>query len=649
MSVNLKSLKPQTRSAAIVREQLPEGSDGRFAFVLSTESPVSRWFGEEILEHSKSAIRTKRLDAGIPLLFNHDPDQHLGLIDEYTIANSRLSVAGKWGTSALAQEKQRDYDAGILKDSSVGYLIHKVTREQEGEYASSDDKVTATDWEPVEGSLVTIPADIDSGVGRKLTGSKSDEFPVEEVISRRSIAPPTPAPAAQPKEGSIRMEGTEDKAALELARTQAIYGLAADKDFGKHYSIADAQRDIAANVAFDKVRDDVTRKIVSANDKEKVGTLGDNVFGELSKAEQARFSEARLIRSIINSSKPGTFQDADATLEREVSDVIAKRMGKSGYFVPTNLRGNGYVGASTTTAGVTGQPALIKTTTEGDMIPLLRNRPMVQLMGATVMGGLVGNIRIPRQTGAGTAYWLGEHGGVPMSDVTTDYVGLVPRRLSSQNGYTFELVRLTSTDVDQLLRDDQDKVRRLALDLAAIAGTGQNGQPTGILNTTGLVLITPTGATLTNGKMLSYEDILAFEEAPADANADVATSGWMFTPGVRRKLKATPMFGTGIAEAIWPRGSRSTDGIVEGPEGYKAAVTNQLPKNLPGANGNNLHAGIFGDFSNLILADWGAEELIVDPFTRAGNAEVLITKHSLNDVAVRHIEGFAASVAIAVA
>ena len=179
--------------------------------------------------------------------------------------------------------------------------------------------------------------------------------------------------------------------------------------------------------------------------------------------------------------------------------------------------------------------------------------------------------------------------------MTTDFVALTPKRLSIQNGYTVELLAESAVDVEGLLANDRAKVLALAIDLAAINGAGAPA-PTGLLNQSGLALITSTGTTLTTGKMLGWTDITNFESTVADANADVATMGWLFTPQVRGLLKATPMFSSGYAMPIWPvLESRDPSGLEQGPLGYKAGVTNQIPKNY--GTGTNLHAAVLGDLA----------------------------------------------------
>ena len=260
-------------------------------------------------------------------------------------------------------------------------------------------------------------------------------------------------------------------------------------------------------------------------------------------------------------------------------------------------------------------------------------------------------IRLPRQTGANTAYWVTEGLSVTPADLTTDFVTLTPRRISQQTSWTIELLAESSPDIEALARMDLDKVRNLALDLAAISGPGTGGQPTGIMSTSGLTLLTPSGTAFGDGgKPLTFADVVAFESSVAAADADVATSGWLFTPEVRAQLKTTAKFPAGYAVPIWDDGPHDPLGLETGPLGYRAAVTNQLAKNgtKGGVTGSILHNSIFGDFSQLIMADWGASEMVVDPYTQAGNGAVVVTARSLHDIAVRHIAAFVANPYIAI-
>lgn len=450
---------------------------------------------------------------------------------------------------------------------------------------------------------------------------------------------------------------TPSVAELELKRVQDILAVAGDKDFGKHVSQDEVRKAIEDKTTADAFKDVVIRKIVDANDATKVGTMGDRTFAQSGK-DGKRYSFVNVLRSVINQARPGSFRDkVEATMEREMSEELGKRlnMNTPGFFVPLNALTRAL--GTQTIAGAAGQLALtseaaaIETITRPDVIELLRNRPRTQALGARVLGGLQGIVRLPRQSAAGTWQWLGEGASGNPSDLAMDFVAVQPRRGSTQSGVDIELLASTSPDVEGLMRADFNRVRSLAIDEATLAGPVGGPGPQGLLNTSSLALITPTGTTLTSGgKALSYADYIAFETLTAVANADVATSGWMLTPEVRGLAKGTQKFAGANAEPIWREGKYDPSGLEDGPLGYKAGITNQLPKNgtHAGVTGAVLHAGVFGDWSQIIQADWGVVEVVYDPYTQAGAGAIVLTMRSLHDVAVRHIAAFAASVQIAV-
>jgi HK97 family phage major capsid protein len=649
-------------------KRLSGDDPGRFSFALTSEEPVKRWFGDEVLMHGKENVRTQRLaDGMVPLLFNHDPDKHIGKVDSFRLKDGVLRVEGPFGPSPLAQEKRADYDAGILNAASGGYRVHKMVRtattDEDGD-EQDDARCEVRDWEPFDASLVTVPADPTVGVGR----NADTEFPVEiETVATRSASPAPVAEviseptAAQLKERTMAETAVTPNAnELELARRTEIMAVATDKDFRKYVNIDEAQKAIAENTTADAFKDVVTRKIIAANDVSKVGTAGDATFSEGSRREQKGYSLINLLRSVVNQAKPGTFDGKhEAGYEREMSTAIAKRLGLAtpGVFVPLNALtralGTQAINSGSGQLAITSESAAVETITHPEVIELLRHRPRAIALGARTLGALQGVVRLPRQSGAGTWQWTTEGQSVTASDLTMDFVSVTPHRGTTQSAIDIELLASTSPDVEALMRADFNKIRNLALDYASINGNG-SGSPTGILHTGSLATITPTGTALTStGNPLTYLDLISFETTVAAADADAATSGWMFTPGVRGLLKGTPKFtnstGTLISEPIWKEGSHDPSGLEEGPLGYKAGVTNQLPQNLSSGGASScLHAAIFGDFSQMVFADWGAVEVVYDPYTQAGSGAIVLTMRSLHDIAIRHIAAFAATLKAAV-
>lgn len=118
---------------------------------ISSEFPVERWDGTEILVHEPSAIDASRLDEGISHLYNHNWDTLLGRTTSYEIANKKLSVTSKYGTNTDAKQREQDLADGILPDVSLGYQILKVevTEDKDGNRS-----YRVVRWMPYEWSSV---------------------------------------------------------------------------------------------------------------------------------------------------------------------------------------------------------------------------------------------------------------------------------------------------------------------------------------------------------------------------------------------------------------------------------------------------------------------------------------------------------------
>ena len=112
----------------------------------SSEEPVERWFGNEILDHNPNAIRLGRLNGGGAVLVDHDPSDHVGVVESVSVDGDRVGRATvRFGNSARATEIFNDVMDGIRKHVSVGYRIHRMVMEEEKEGAES---YRALDWEP---------------------------------------------------------------------------------------------------------------------------------------------------------------------------------------------------------------------------------------------------------------------------------------------------------------------------------------------------------------------------------------------------------------------------------------------------------------------------------------------------------------------
>ena len=140
----------------------------QLTFSFSSETPVTRYFGDEVLDHDPASVDLTRLNGGAaPLLLNHDPDQVLGLVERAWIdPDKRRGMARiRWASNDRAQQVRADVEARVMPNISVGYAVIDATSEGEVMHVKR--------WQPVELSIVSIPADPTIGVNRALPSTSS--------------------------------------------------------------------------------------------------------------------------------------------------------------------------------------------------------------------------------------------------------------------------------------------------------------------------------------------------------------------------------------------------------------------------------------------------------------------------------------------
>ena len=158
----VKEVTLQRRYLSLVDETNDEEEENTLKFSFSSENPVARYAYDEVLDHSEGAIDMTRLNNSAPLLFNHNVDKPIGVVERAWVDDRKGYARIRWGTSQLANEVRKDVENGILRSISVGYRINKAKEdEQHG-------LVRATNWTPYELSVVTVPADNSIGIGRSL-------------------------------------------------------------------------------------------------------------------------------------------------------------------------------------------------------------------------------------------------------------------------------------------------------------------------------------------------------------------------------------------------------------------------------------------------------------------------------------------------
>ena len=343
----------------------------------------------------------------------------------------------------------------------------------------------------------------------------------------------------------------------------------------------------------------------------------------LSNAEVQRYSLTRLMRAMVAQHEGDRKAWDGAGLEREAHEALVKRGNvpqRGGMFIPSEIqrREMPLMKRDQTVASASGGGYLVGTTNDAaSFIDLLRARMLMVQLGVTVLPGLQGNMTIPKQTAGGTAYWLSsESTAISESAMTLGQVALTPKNVGAYTEASRQLLIQSSPAVDMLLWDSLSKDVATAIDAAIIKGSGSSGQPTGIVNTSGIGSVT--------GTSLAYEDILEFQTDVATGEALVDTCAYVTTPSVASLLAQRQRFSS-TDSPLWV--GNLLDGSVSG---FKARTTNQMDSATM----------LFGDFSSAVLGEWGVLELALNPYANFAAAVIGFRAIATVDVAIRRASAF---------
>lgn len=220
---------------------------------LSSETPVSRWFGNEILSHDTSAVNLERATGGaLPLLWGHDTDELLGAAEGFRLEGGRLVGQLRFSKHAARGEVWEQIREGMPLGISIGYRI-----DEWKESADSDD-VTVTRWTLHEVSVVTVPADHTVGIGRSLdmeAQSMSDSQAGQTGV-------PATVPAVDTGPAHVRLvqaKGREEGRAEERNRIAAIRELFVLPGFQTDDHIALREWAIDSGASVDQCREDLLK------------------------------------------------------------------------------------------------------------------------------------------------------------------------------------------------------------------------------------------------------------------------------------------------------------------------------------------------------------------------------------------------------
>ena len=571
-----------------------QDEDRTLEFSFSSELPVSRWFGEEVLSHAPESVDLSRLNDGAPVLFNHDPDRVVGVVERAWVdGEKRRGMARvRFSRNEFAQQIVGDITDGILRNVSVGYSIGEA--ENRG-----DSTVMATSWQPHEVSVVSVPADPTVGIGRKLeTGAPAKATPTPS---------PTPMEDNTPNLDEVRALAMAE----ERARVSSITNLCREHQLDdkaqsfieRGASVSEAQTEILSELA--------KRAKQPATPAQQIRPIASTPDIGLSDKEARSYSFLRAIRA---QAFPNDRKAVEAAaFEREVSQAVESTMGISarGYLVANEVLTRDLTVGTASAAG----DLVFTDARPGSFIELLRKRMALSGLGVTMLAGLNGPVAIPRQTGAATAYWVAEKGTLTESNPTVDQVNLTPKTLGAYTEFSRRLMLQSSLDVEQMVRNELATVIALEIDRVALYGTGTNAQPQGLKSVTG-INTEDFGA-----NQPSYAELVSMETKINADNADIGAMAYITNSTIFGGFKTTSKIGSEAQFVLEPGGTVNSYGVVRS---------------------NQIETGdvFFGVWSQMLMGMWGALDLQVNPYALDTSGGVRVTAFQDVDVAVRYPDCF---------
>jgi HK97 family phage major capsid protein len=423
------------------------------------------------------------------------------------------------------------------------------------------------------------------------------------TASPETIAAPVSAPA---------LTSADVQRQVAAERTQMRDIMAIGEQFARFNGVAIAKDALEKGQTVDQVRGLIMNAMTAAQTTQVTNL-------DLSKGDTRKFSVFKAIRAMTDKSWKG------AEFEQECHTEILKRTGlqeavHGGFYMPMDVQKRDLTVGSASAGG-----NLVGTDLQAaSFIDILRARSRAAQLGMTMLTGLVGNVAIPKLTGSATAYWLtNEATAITESGATFGQLALAPKTLGAYTELSRLLMLQATPAAEALVMNDFAKVLALAIDLAVFEGSAASGQPTGISQTASIGSVT--------GTSLDIADCIEFQTDLATANALSDNCAYITTPAVAGLLKGRARIASTDSQTLWS--GSVLDGSIEG---FKATTSTQL----------TAASMIFGDFTQVVLGEWGMLEIALNPYAQFSTAITGIRAIQSVDVGVRQAAAFSRATSI---
>ncbi|EJV5459995.1 phage major capsid protein [Salmonella enterica] len=634
-------MKQYRRDLTVSAPAFVESGDERIVeLAFSSEAPYSRIYTDqngdpvelkEILVHDKDAVDLDVLNDKASLLFNHEFDNHIGVvvpgsarIDEDGVGRAlvKFSQVGQ-----LANETYDKVKEGTMSKVSVGYTV------QEGYADFSKGVYYVSRWQPYEISIVSVPADSSVGVGRSLNtntdepanneekreveveNKETEIKPEEEIRSEETqenkepeneespsdsgnsssdsesipqeVNPEETRSEEQPEENkpvetdelntNTESERKEESQPENKPEEEVFQRSAEDTDeiraIGKHLNISEDEIQRAIEDKEITV-ESFKQRALNINTESKTFAKGKIKMTDTIKTLENRFDLSVAMRSLAEGK---ALNGAEAEYSQEMARKAAQR-GRA-------QRGNSVFVPTSALAPVAGTEIR-----NDSFVELLMKKSVLGSLGVNVLSGLTAPIAVPRMSeGALDAFgFVAENGVSQNSDVKFDNVPMSLHTFTGGVPVTRQAM-LTMPNIGALIAEHILKASRIKLEQAILsAGANANARDGIVKQLTDAGLVTETA--------LTYKAFLAEVAKLTDAGVDEAAIKF----AMRGALKAD------LASTLRD----------EGVSGYIIGDNDKLA-NRPVHSSGVLEAGsiLVGDFSAITIGEWEGLEIDLDDTT----------------------------------
>ena len=564
-------------------------------FSCASDLPYERYDDEndraykEILVISEEAVDLHRLNGGASLLWGHDTDDLIGVVDNAYIVENKLFVKVRFSKNDKKADRiWKDILDGLIKNVSVGYAVeHFIEKEVDNELVRYVDR-----WMPYEVSIVSVPADETVGIRsmKKKTTREAmkPEDPEKMETENKQECPDCPKEekgdcGVEAENEALKAENEALKAKIKELEEQAVDDAANSEENAPENAPETSQENPPENPPENP-------------DAEEIKACGDEMG--VPKEEQEKAIKAGITARDFKS-KYRNFNININTSKKERNTMkLADYLREGNFSEKFTVRTFAGFGGQT---GEGGAP-LIGTETQPLVAALEK---VIGVKGYRTIAGLTSNISIPVQSTRNVAYQT-EHlrDAATTSNPAFTNVMLTPVKISGNTRIGKELIAQVNDDieafiVDSLTKEIGYKVEDYMLGKVATGATGS--------------------VTYSALNAIDWDDVLAFEAAIGGYALE--NPAYVMSPAARAALK-------GIAKAGTFPVFLCEDNKVNGYD-----------VNVSGCVGNNNI--YFGDWSKLLLGIWGnGLEIMVNPYTYAKEGDVEIVASICIDAAVLQGDAF---------